>query len=106
MQFHFASDVARQFIEAALNPLGRAYVFNLGTPGMAVAAVGALIEKIKPGVKVTVSEQVLPFPESFDNTELKRHFKKVYETPLEEGIRQTITQFETCLKSGVLRVED
>ncbi|HEX2620458.1 MAG TPA: hypothetical protein VHL11_09930, partial [Phototrophicaceae bacterium] len=95
MQFHFASDVARQFIAAADQPHSGAVVFNMGTPPIAVTDVANMIMRIKPGVKVTLAETLLPFPEGFDDTELRRHFgTKVYETPLEEGVRATIAGFE------------
>jgi UDP-glucuronate 4-epimerase len=94
MQFQLASDVARQFIEAVEKPLAGAFGFNLGTPPVAVSEVAEIIMRIKPGVKVTVGENPLPFPDGCDATELHRHFENVYETPLEEGIRATIAGFE------------
>lgn len=95
MQFHFASDVARQFIAAAEQPHDGAVVFNMGTPPVEVADVANLIMQIKPGVKITLADTLLPFPEGFDDTELRRHFgANVYETPLEEGIQATIAGFE------------
>ena len=94
MQFHLASDVARQFIEAAEKALGGALAFNLGTPPVAVGEVAQLIMRIRPGVRITCADAPLPFPEGCDPAELHRHFSNVYETPLEEGIRQTIAGFE------------
>ena len=46
MQFHLASDVAKQFIEASERPLGGAYGFNLGAPVMAVADVAQAGEAV------------------------------------------------------------
>jgi UDP-glucuronate 4-epimerase len=94
MQFHYASDVALQFIEAAQNPLAGAYVFNMGTPPVAVQAVADIIMQHKPDASITVTENILPFPEGFDATELHRHFANVYETPLEEAIVETLSRFE------------
>ena len=94
MQFHFASDTAQQFIEAAEKPLGGALAFNLGTPPVAVGEVAQLIMQIKPSVRITCADTPLPFPEGCDPTELHRLFTNVYETPLEDGIRQTIAGFE------------
>jgi len=93
MQFHFASDMAQQFIDAAENPLDGAYAFNMGQPVVAVADVARMITGIS-GVDVTVEENPLPFPDGFDNNALKQHFATVYETPLEDGIRQTIASFK------------
>lgn len=95
MQFHFASDVALQFIEAASVPLGGAFGFNLGTSLVTVAEVVDMIRQIKPNAQISSADNALPFPQGFDDTELKKHFSAVYKTPLLEGIRQTIAHFET-----------
>lgn len=94
MQFHYASDVALQFIEAADNPLGRACVFNMGTPPVRVQAVADIIMKHKPNVSITVEENILPFPQGFDASELQNHFENIYETPLEDAIVDTLARFE------------
>jgi nucleoside-diphosphate-sugar epimerase len=94
MAFHFASDVALQFIEAAEKPLNGAYNFNLGTQPVPVRDVAQMIMDIKPKSKITCADTILPFPEGFDATELHRHFERVYETPLADGVRQTMEHFE------------
>ncbi|MEO0560973.1 MAG: NAD-dependent epimerase/dehydratase family protein, partial [Chloroflexota bacterium] len=53
MQFHYASDVAQQFIHAAENPLDGAYAFSLGSQPVAVTEVAAMIGDIT-GKTVTV----------------------------------------------------
>lgn len=93
MQFQFASDVAQQFIEAAEHPLEAAAAFNLGTPVVPVQQLADIIMAIRPGVRIAVAEQALGFPEGFDDSELRRNFRNVYETPLEQGIRETIEAF-------------
>lgn len=102
MQFHFASDVARQFIEAAETPLEGAFGFNLGTEAVAVADVARMIEALRPGVKVSVAQQGLAFAESLEAGDYKTHFANISETPLEQGIRETIAHFERCLHQGKL----
>ncbi|MBK8023311.1 MAG: SDR family oxidoreductase [Chloroflexi bacterium] len=94
MQFHLASDVALQFIAAAEQPSEGAPVFALGTPAISVAAVAQIIRDVRPDAQVTVGETLLPFPEEFDSTPLRQHFATVYETPIAEGVRQTIEHFE------------
>lgn len=100
MQFHWASDVARQFIDAAFGlvaPLADgigARVFDLGGPLVGVDQVAALIERMRPGVKVGVGDGRLPFPEGFDDAPLRAAARTVYETPLEEGVRLTLEAFE------------
>ena len=94
MQFHFASDVAQQFIDAALNPSDGAHAFTLGGPVTPVTDVAQLIIDAKPGVTVTVADNELPFPAGFDDSALREHVSTVYETPLADGIARTIRHFE------------
>jgi nucleoside-diphosphate-sugar epimerase len=94
MQFQLASDVAMQFVEAADNPLDGAYGFNLGTPPVAVREVADLIMQLRPGVSITVSEEPLPFPERCEATALHSAFSHVYETPLDQGVAQTLAHFD------------
>lgn len=94
MQFHFASDVARQFIVAAEHPLGGAAGFNLGTPPVAVAEFASLLMDQCPNVTVTVADQSLPFPDGTDAAPLHAAFNEVYETPLIDGIAQTLAHFK------------
>lgn len=93
MQFHYASDVARQFIEAAGSALEGAQVFNLGSPPVAVETVASLIMAHCPGVTITVGEQRLPFPDGVDASDLYKKATAVYETPLETAVAETIDRF-------------
>jgi len=94
MQFQLASDVALQFIDAADQAGVGAHVFNLGTPPVSVDEVIELIRQVKPDAQITRKETRLPFPESFDDSALRAHVSRVYETPLAEGIRLTMDHFE------------
>lgn len=93
MQFHYASDVAQQFIDAAATPLEGAAVFNLGTPPVTVETVAGIIMQNCPGVNVTVGNQRLPFPEGCDSSPLQQKLSTVYETPLEIAVGETIDRF-------------
>ena len=53
-----------------------------------------IIRAVRPGARITRKETRLPFPESFDDAALRAHVGRVYETPLEEGIRATMAHFE------------
>ncbi len=90
MQFHFAPDVARQFILAAEQPLDGACAFNMGQPPAAVSQFVDIAKDILPDAQIEVADNPLPFPAGFDDSALKARFATVYETPLAEGIAQTI----------------
>jgi len=93
MQFHYASDVALQFIAAAEQPITGAAGFNLGTPAISVQSVADMIMDIVPGVTITAGDTLLPFPDGCDDSELKKAFDTVYETPLRTAIEATIEGF-------------
>ena len=94
MQFQLASDVARQFILAAEQPLNGAYGFNLGQRVSTVAEFVDIAKGTLPDARIDVADNPLPFPEGFDDSMLRANFDKVYETPLEDGIGQTITHIQ------------
>ena len=78
MQFHLASDMAQQFIDAAEKPLPGTFGFNLGTAPVAVSEVARLIMEIKPGVTITSADTVLPFPEGCDGSALRYKFSRQF----------------------------
>lgn len=100
MQFHFASDVARLFIDAASTPVDGARVFDLGSEPVAVSAVVDVIRRLRPGVDISHEERPLPFPEGFDAGELARYLPGPKATPLERGVGETIDHFEALLAEG------
>ncbi len=92
MQFQWASDVAEQFIGAALRPMDGAYFYNLGGVPTTVEAVAGIIRSIRPDAQITVEPKPLSFPRGFDDSAL-REAMPIYETPLENGIRATLEGF-------------
>lgn len=100
MQFQLASDIARYFIEGADRPHKGAAVFNIGTPSNSVEEVVEMIRKARSGARVTGRRNDLPFPTGLDGSSLRHYLPDFRETPLQEGIEQTITHFEKCLAEG------
>ena len=95
MQFQLASDVARQFILAAEQPLDGARGFNLGGGDpKTVADFVAAATDVLPAAEIDVADNPLPFPEGFDDSELRASFDTVYETSLAEGIAETIAHIQ------------
>lgn len=101
MQFHYASDVAELFINAADHRVEGAYGFNLGGTPASVKTFGQLVEAVVPGIHITVGDARLPFPEAFDDHAFRELGIHIPETSLYEGIRQTVVHFQTLLKSGI-----
>lgn len=100
MQLHWASDVARLFIAAAMAPRDGAEVYDLGGPVVTMEEVARLIEELRPGVRVEVGDGRLPFPEGFDDTPLREAFGTVYQTPWREGFTATLASFERLAREG------
>ena len=94
MQFQLASDVARQFILAAEQPLDGAHGFNLGGKP---ATVGEFIDiacDILPDARIEVADNPLPFPEGFDDAALRDALGTVYNRPLTDGIAGTLRHIQ------------
>ena len=98
----FASDVARQFIEASRHADRGNYVFNLGGEAPSMPGLIEMIKEIIPGAQIDFLEHKFPIPELMDSTALHTHFTRVPETPLQSGIEQTIRMFRRLLDEGRL----
>jgi UDP-glucuronate 4-epimerase len=89
-QFHYAPDVAAAFICASRTPLEGAAVYDLGGPSVHMSELVAAIEAAAPDAAgtITFEDVPLPFPERLPGEEID-----LPQTPLEEGVRQTIEVF-------------
>lgn len=89
-QFHYAPDVAAAFIRASRTPLEGAEVYELGGPSVHMSELVRAIETAAPAAAgtITFEDAPLPFPERLPGEELD-----LTQTPLEEGVRQTIEIF-------------
>jgi len=93
MLMQYASDVARQFLAAAQMTGQDALCLTLGTPAVSIAEIAQIIMDLKPDVKITYDETPLPLPGGFEARDLYSVFPTVYETPLREGIAETMKMF-------------
>jgi UDP-glucuronate 4-epimerase len=101
LQLQWASDVAQSFIAAARTSLEGAHAWNMGGQAVTIPQIIGMIQALKPEAQISYNDAPLPFPSAFDDSELKAHLPH-YETPLQEGIAQTLAHFEACLADGRL----
>jgi nucleoside-diphosphate-sugar epimerase len=90
MQFQFAPDVARAFIDAARQAPTGAEVFNIGGPVVSMSDIVAAIQAAAPDVSIGFEDVRLPFPEQLPEPLIETQM-----TSLEEGVRHTIDVFRT-----------
>jgi UDP-glucuronate 4-epimerase len=92
VQYDYAPDVARAFVEAARAVAEGAAVYNF--PGV-VAAMAEVVETIEAAAphaagKITWLEQPLPFPEAMEAVGLERAVGRLHRTSLADGVRATV----------------
>ncbi len=91
-QFDYAPDVAGGLINAAEASTSVAAVYNV--PGI-VADVTEIVEAIQqsiPGAEITITGEPLPFPTSLEATGYEREIGPFPQTPLADGIAETIAR--------------
>jgi nucleoside-diphosphate-sugar epimerase len=103
--FQYADDVAKIFIQAARTPFAGADVFNIQGSVAHVRDIVTAIEAAEPNAKgkITFEDNPLMFPEGQEDDALKGLIGKVPNTPLREGVAQTIDCFKAALADGRLR---
>jgi len=102
--FQYNDDVAKTFVQAARIPLQDANVFNLRGAVAHMSEVVAAIEAAEPAAKgrITHEEASLMLPEGQDDTELRRVLGDIPNTPLVDGVAQTIAHFKKTIAGGRL----
>ena len=100
--YHYAEDAARVFIQAARAPFSGAEVYNLRGSAVHVREIVDAIAAVEPSSRgqVTFADQPLPLPEDVDDTRLRQTIGELPDTPLADGVAQTIAVFRRALASG------
>jgi nucleoside-diphosphate-sugar epimerase len=103
-QFQYAPDVARAFIEASRTAFEGASVHNLAGHLVHMSDVVAAIESAAPEASgtITYDDTRLPFPDEVDSSSLSGLIGPLSETPLDEGVADTIGRFRRLLGEGFL----
>jgi nucleoside-diphosphate-sugar epimerase len=99
MQMQLASDTALQFIAAANTPLQGSFGFNMGGNIVSVEEIVNIIREEIPTAQITHESKSLPFPEGFDDSELRHHLPFT-SMPLRDGISHTLAHFKALLNEG------
>lgn len=105
--FQYADDVAKIFIQAARAGYQGADVFNIGGGLVSMPQIIGEIERLLPARRgsITFDDTPLPFPEDMDNRALVRAIGPLPETPLAQGVEETIRIFRRALEEGKVRLE-
>ncbi len=106
--FQYGDDVGKIFIQAARKVKSGAEVFNIGGRSVSTPQVIDAIEKVIPSAKgkITYSDIPLPFPEEVDNTELEGILGTYPDTPLIDGVQETVNIFDQAIKNGTILLSD
>lgn len=102
--YQYTADVARIFIAAARAKFKGADVFNLRGSVVSMQEIVQAIETVEPTMRgaITFETQPLPYPEDFDDSALKQVLGAPPETPLLDGVQQTISIFKRAASEGRL----
>lgn len=100
----YAADVAHTFIQAARTPQEGADVYNLRGAAPHMQDVVAAIEQTRPQMagKITFADTPLPFPPDLDDSPLQETLDDVLQTPLAEGVRETVERFAELAGQGLV----
>lgn len=101
--FNYADDVAKIFIQAARTPHDGASVFNLGGAVASMQEVVDAIHAVAPDAAITFTDTELPFPQGFDDSQLRATLGPIPDTSLQTGVAQTVAHFQTALANGRLK---
>lgn len=109
-RFHFqlADDAAKTFVKAATSDFHGAGVFNLNGIVASVPEIIDAIEQVVPEArgKISYDKKPLAFPEELDATTLKAAFGELPETPLGEGVAETVEHFRGLVEQKRLDIEN
>ena len=102
--YQYTEDTARTFIQAARADFRGAEGFNLGGSVAGVPEVIAAIEAAEPSARGRISydDKPLPFPEEADGGPLVAAIGPLPQTPLVDGVRQTMAIYREAIAQGRL----
>jgi nucleoside-diphosphate-sugar epimerase len=104
MDLQYVADVAESFVRCALAPLQGAYAFNLEGTVIAMDELIGTLERLRPGASrlITAEGPQVPVAYRMDATQLRAHVPGIAQTPLHDGIRETLDMFESLHRAGLI----
>ena len=104
MDLQYVGDVAEAFVRCALSNLEGAHVFNLEGSVITMDDFIAELERQHPGASrlITANGPQVPVAYRMDGSQLRTHVTGIPQTPLENGIRQTLDHFAHLANIGRL----
>jgi len=104
--YQFVADTAAAFLACADHGPAGAHVYNLEGEAVDMDRVVTLIKTHRPEARITVGGAPIPIPPSLDGAAIRSALPQLPRTPLEEGIRETVHQFQKLLDEGRLNTDD
>ena len=109
--FNYVADTAAAFVRCADDAPASgdgAKVYNLHGEAVQVADIVATIERLHPAAAGTlaVDGPVLAIPSQLDGRAIHRDFPDLPDTPLEDGVRETLRRFTALHEAGQLDTRD
>jgi nucleoside-diphosphate-sugar epimerase len=103
-QFQYAPDVAATYVAATRVEFTGAAVFSIGGRIAAVSEIVEAIEQLEPTARgqITHGDEPLAFPEAFDNRAMVDALGPYHETPLADGIAETLDCYRRALARGTI----
>jgi UDP-glucuronate 4-epimerase len=97
--YQYTEDIARTFIQCARIPFTGADVFLTRGPAVHMREIVAAIETACPTAsgQITYEEKQLALPADVDDTRLRALLGSVPETPLLDGVKQTVAIFRRAV---------
>jgi nucleoside-diphosphate-sugar epimerase len=101
--FQYAADVAATLVAASRSSLDGAHVFNLGGAPVDIGSWVTTVESILPEATglLDVASTRLPFPSEIDHAALAV-LGPIPETPVRDGIEETVAIFQRLAEEGRL----
>jgi nucleoside-diphosphate-sugar epimerase len=103
--YQYTDDTAKVFIKAARTPFEGADVFNLRGSVVHMREIIEAIHIVEPSAQITFDDKPLALPDALDNSSLTAALGQLPQTPLNEGVAESITLFRQAITDGRLTAD-